>query len=643
MLVTELFGLIIVPSSAVPGYVLSDASVNADRIGGGGGDYDWTNETGQYVIDEDIVVGNYTVEASAEGYLDKKVNTTINSINDTKEVDIVLNRSAIITGKVVGASSDPVIGAEVTLYKNSTHPSYVDDTLTDWNGMYYFATDVDTGVYFVTVSFVFQSQYAAYPIVYGGNYTGLPWWSYVEAPYLDTGYVSGKSGYVSATAGSVVSAPDFVLDSSGVITGTVKNGRGDPMANAAVYAQNIDTYDSSAVLTDENGNYRIAYDITDGNYSLQAYSFGYISERVEIAATQSGTVVQNFTMISSATVHGHVYRNGDNRLVPGASVQLYGDGGLYMGYKTTDVDGYYSINTGLGPANYSVYVSLSYYPVNMTADIAISAGEDVTLDFWIDAYFIDGTIYENETGPARVSGAEVSLEFPDPPFPPGGSTYADDNGAYVMAVPILMGTNGTESNAILTVSAYDYNTTALNTNLTIGVDYTFDFILFKTPPIPPPPSATIMGTIYGIPGPALPSTYQWWHTTSGNYTYLVGVNASSGIEYVGGTVTAGYVYVHVWGPEGTSGQLTIWIPVDLYPGHFTITSSPGPDPSEVSQVNNGTYTIVTITYGHSSKYIYFQSDVVIPEFPSPLLFAAVLMAGTAFVVFEKKRRMRMPN
>jgi hypothetical protein len=626
MIFFVLFDCMVTPSfAAVPPYMVPDAYVYADQTDGTGYGSDYTNGTGQYVIDSGIKVGNYTVTASADGYLSGSSNTTVESTSDTKVVDIYLNRSAIIWGKVVGDNGKPVVGADVSLRKNSTG-QYVAIETTDSDGKYCFATDVDTGAYYVLVDeFAFPS----------------PLYSHMYAPYLATGYISGnRSATVSVTAGATAMASDIVLNMSGVITGTVIDDQGSPMSNVAVTATNLDTYSSQTVSTNASGVYLISYEIVTGTYSLEPSVFGYVADSVDVAAIQGATAVQNLTMVKSATVHGTVLRKGDNKPVPGTSLSFASQPYKYYGGGYTDNSGNYRIQTGLGPATYSVFVYLQGEMVN-TTEITLGAGENATLNFWIDAYFISGIVYENVTGGQRVHYPDVSLAFQDGFLPPpGGSAEGDVNGTYEMVVPVREGTVG-PCNGTFTVSASGYNTTKVNATLTIGTDSTMDFVLFKKPPSPPPPSAKIIGTIYGYAGPSLPFSHQVWFVPSDNYTFFVELNTTSKISYLYGSVASGTISIYVWGPEGTTGWMTIMIPKDLFPGPtFTITSYPGPDPTQTLLTSNATYWIIGIQYTHSSKYITFQSENIVPEYTGPAILIAMMMTGTAVILLEKKRKMR---
>jgi hypothetical protein len=630
LLTLGIFGLVYNPSFGIPNvgpFIVPGVSVHAHNTNGFGSQYANTNTTGQYLMNRTLTdVGIYTVEASANGYVKANVNTTVSSLSDIRTVDIVLNRSGIIEGKIFGKDGHTVVGAVVTLYQESSPYFPVDETRTDANGMYYFATDVETGVYYVRVSFDFSTLFG---------------W-YQDAPYLANGYVEGKSQNIVATQGVINVAPDVFLNQSGVITGTVKDGLGHPIANATVSASTY-VYPSSyyiSTIADSNGVYRISYDVVNGTYTVTPNASGFVGDSADVVATQTGTVTQDFTMLKTATLTGNVWRKSDNKPVPEVHISLLDDQFKYFGYDTTNATGSYAINDGLGPGNYTVTAELGGTTVNTTR-ITLAAGESKTLDFKIDAYFISGIVYANVTGGSTLPYPNVQLTFSDP-TPADGSTEGDGNGNYVLVLPIVPGTGGSTYNGNFTVSAFDYNTTIVNANIVIGTDISNeDFALPKSPPPPPhPPSATIEGTIYGNSGPDLPFSYQWWHLSDSTYGYqfMVGLNTSSHIDFVFPSLSTKSIYISVWGPEGTTGQMTIWIPNAIYQGSFSVTSSPGPNPTMGTVSSNGTYWIVPMTYGHSSKYIFVQSTNAIPEFQAPIALMTVLLSIALAAFLQKRRR-----
>lgn len=622
----QIFSLITVPAFSAAPYPVGNAYVSANQISGSDSGYDFTNSSGQYKINQGIEdPGTYQVRASAEGYLDQAVNVTVDSVNDTKAADIYLNRSAIIWGKVMGYDALPAVDASVTLRRNDTG-QYIDGATTDSNGMYVFASYIDTGIYYIEVSFNYDS--------FSNNFLVLP-----EREY---GLVGARSGFegIAATAGQSTHAPDLVLNASAIITGTATNEFGDPIPNVNIYASGP-FFTFFSTLTDANGVYKFSYDVINGTYDLSANLYGYLIQEVALNATPLTTTTQNFTLTKSAGLSGYVYRNGDGKPAPDVLVRAYTEDFLYESADYTDPNGFYDIHTGLGTDNYTVVLQMGGDILNETS-ILLATGQNATLDLGINAYFITGTVYENATVTGQeIANAYVELVLEGDFFgPPGGYAYTDNNGSYAMTVPVREGYGGMLWNATFTVSKYGYNDTILNDVITIGADATYDFVLFKTPPGPPPPaSATIIGTVYGGDGPSLPFSYQVWNFTDSQYNFLVALNSSSNMQYVFTDVMNGYLYVIIWGPEGTTAQMTAQLPKAVYPGPtFTVTSTLATDPTIINLTQNETYWFLTIEYSHSSGFIFIRSDNPIPEFPTPFPLIAMLALIAAITYAVKKRK-----
>ena len=603
------------------------ADVYAYNNNGSGSESSFTNSTGGYLMNNSLTgIGTYTVEASANGFVTTDANTTISSLSNKNTVDLILNRSAIIEGKVLGKNGHPVVGAYVKLFENSTSTE-IDESQTDSNGMYYFATNVATGAYYITVTFDFSS-------------TVFDW--YQADPHLANGYVEGTSQTISATQGAITVAPNIILNSSGVITGTVEQS-GHPIANATVTATLSESpFYSMTVTTASNGTYRISYDIVNGTYTVTPYAIGFAGDSTTINATQTGTVTQNLAMFKTATLSGHVSRTSDNKPVPSVDIEVSNDTSTHFwdGFGSTNDSGNYAISAydGLGPGNYTVYALLQDDYFNTTS-IILTAGENATLNFNVDAYFISGTVYNATIGGTPLPYADVSLSFSSLFYLLDGYTSGGANGTYLLALPTLA-LNGETFPGNFTVSAGGYVTKMVPANITIGTDLTQNFALQKKPPPTPMQSAAITGTVYGNSGPPLPFSYETWYASDSGYQFMMTMNSSSYISGVYTDLSAKSLYVDLWGPEGINGSLTIWIPDAIYFGTFLVTSYPGPNPQVVTTTDNGTYTKIQITYALSPKTIIFTSTGAVPEFPSSLALAALmvtLLFAAGIAIFLQKR------
>lgn len=630
-LVAQLFLSPVSPVLSASTYNLNGASVDAEPnsflVPGSSGS---TASNGQYVINSSILPGQYTVTASDRGYLDGVQTATVNSTSDVDNMNFNLARSGILWGRVLGSDGRPVVGAEVSLINNGNGPG-TSDVFTDSNGMYYFYDGVATGNYSAQVDFTFSFSTIAQLLEYYGNATAFNF-PYVDAPYLTNGYVGATSSAVLTTAGGVTQVPDLILPMSGVITGKVTDGQGNPLANIPIQAKAVNNDYSLYVLTDSNGNYRVSYDVVSDNYTVTADTYGYVSSTGSVIATQTGTANLNLAISRSAGLSGHVTRTSDHKAIPNAIVELQGVTTHDFGYGITDVNGYYSAFTGLETDNYSVIVLLGSFPLYQ-GSVLLTSGQNSTQDFSGNAFFVTGTVRASSTSGPGISSAYVSGSFIPYGFPFAGAT--DSNGAYTLAVAVPTSLGGIQAGLNLTASATGYISSSALSNVTIGNDISQNFVLLPTSTAGS--SATIEGTVTGGTGPELPAQMFWWH--SGNY--LVGLNSTSDIQIIFATPANSTLDIYAEGPEGTHGTTTVWLPDSQFKGPFVATSYPGPNPTIVSQSDNGTYYQVNLTYSHSFHLITLMGSTPVPEFPGVALVAALGSAVAVALLYE--RRLRMPS
>jgi hypothetical protein len=239
-------------------------------------------------------------------------------------------------------------------------------------------------------------------------------------------------------------------------------------------------------------------------------------------------------------------------------------------------------------------------------------------------------VHANSAGGPGIPSALISGTFIPFGFPFSGA--AGSKGAYSIAVAVPNGLGGLQTTLNLTASATGYTKSSVLLNVTIGGDLTQDFVL---PPSSQGGSAIVSGTVTGSSGPELPAEMFWWH--SGNY--LIGTNSTSDIPLVFATPASASLGLYVQGPEGTHGVTTVWIPDSQFKGPFVATATPGPNPTIVSQSDNGTYYRVNLTYDHSFRLITLMGSTPVPEFPGVALVAALGSAVAVALLYERKLRL----
>ena len=175
------------PYVPVPG-----ASVYASGDNGAGSAV--ADSQGNYDITSYLDTGNYSVVASAPGFIDQQVNNiNVTAGAETTNVDIYLSVSGGISGTVTDAVSGlPLPDVIVTAYNATGTGTSGQAAVTDANGNYQIIQNLATGTYNVTIEFA-------------------------------TGYLYTTLSGISVTAGVMTSNVNFALAPSGVITGTVAN------------------------------------------------------------------------------------------------------------------------------------------------------------------------------------------------------------------------------------------------------------------------------------------------------------------------------------------------------------------------------------------------------------------------------------
>ena len=213
-----------------------------------------TGTNGKYLMATDLPTGTYnvTVELAPAGYIRQSTTANVVAGVETKNVNIPLARSGIISGTITQPDGTPLSGISVTAYVSSF--LYYGLATTDSSGNYRIATGLGTGAYTVVASG--DGAYnSTYPLLYP---TGVM----VTAGVETTG--------VNMELTPVTIPPT----ESGIITGRVTDqSNGNPIEFATVTAQDSG-YGSAE--TDSNGYYNISTGLsTDTDYNVSATVSGY--------------------------------------------------------------------------------------------------------------------------------------------------------------------------------------------------------------------------------------------------------------------------------------------------------------------------------------------------------------------------------
>jgi len=268
---------------------------------------DVTTQTDTSVTYEfSLGAGDYTVIASAEGYIKQEKSVTINSGNTTT-LDFRLAppepQKGILTGTVIDrGTSAPIFKATIAVNGVSAQ--------TDSLGTYEIEMDL-------------------------GNYT---------ATASADGYVQQQRS-ATITAGDTTTLNFQLMPQKGTLTGTVTDrDTSAPIAGAEVLVN------GSSVRTDTSGNYQIA--LSPDSYTVIVSAEGYVQQQKSATITLDSRITLDFQLAPADGIFtGTIVNSVTGAPVPGATVEVVGAGNVAF-QAETDSLGKFSFS--LPPGAYDV-------------------------------------------------------------------------------------------------------------------------------------------------------------------------------------------------------------------------------------------------------------------------------------------------
>lgn len=252
-------------TDAVSGTPLQNILVMASITSGG--TYGWqavTDANGNYHIITNLATGTYNATVVfPNGYIMKTVSgIAVTAGAEVKEVNLALERSGIISGRVTATPSGEPLG-NATVTAGSEDGRYVGFAQTDATGYYRIATGLGTGTYTVFA-------------MYGMSFDQVT--------------------NVNVVAGAETRNIDLELavsppPPSGIISGRVTDTNGAPIGSALVTAQG--SAGSGSAYTDANGNYVISSGLGTGTYTVYASATGYLPKSVSGVSVTVDQVTSN--------------------------------------------------------------------------------------------------------------------------------------------------------------------------------------------------------------------------------------------------------------------------------------------------------------------------------------------------------------
>ena len=438
---------------AAPLFPLEGAIVTASGPEGYG--VSWTDSLGQYSITEGLMTGNYTITASAQGYLDAKIeDVAVTEGLETSNVDFLLDVSGGISGKITEVGTGSPLQSVLVTAESSVGGGIYESAFTDVNGDYLINTNLVTGTYNITASYA-------------------------------TGHITKDIIGIAVTAGIETKNVDLDLEKSGIISGTVTDSVSSaPLPDVSIVVVDAGGTFGGFALTNSSGGYRVDTDLATGTYNVSAlFPEGYISKEISgIAVTAGSETTADLALDPSGIISGRVTAASSGQPVAEASVVAFSGDYAYFGSAETNATGYYQISSGLGTETYTLYASFES-AFNMTMGVEVVAGSETSnVDMQLDIT-PSGTItgrVTNTTG-SPIEGAFVFAEGPAG----SGDAQTDSNGDY--SISTGLGTGIYAVNA----SATGYSTISV-TGVSVTVDQVTSDVDFQ---LPTAPSGIISGTV----------------------------------------------------------------------------------------------------------------------------------------------------
>lgn len=242
-------------TDAVSGNPLNGTVLSAN-LSNGTGTFGWfgtTGSDGSYLIATNLPTGTYNVSIilPPDGHISQKTTANVVAGIETKNVNLQLARSGIISGKVTAPNGTGLFGIAVSVH--SSDYAFYGSAKTDLSGNFRIATGLGTGNYMVYASG------AGNITAYGGFYTP------VSIPIT--------AGQETTDINMELTPVTTPTTPSGTISGRITDTSSNPIRLASVTATR--SGDTGFDITDNNGYYTIS-DLKNGNdYNVSATASGY--------------------------------------------------------------------------------------------------------------------------------------------------------------------------------------------------------------------------------------------------------------------------------------------------------------------------------------------------------------------------------
>ncbi|MEM2900310.1 MAG: carboxypeptidase-like regulatory domain-containing protein, partial [Thermoplasmata archaeon] len=320
-----------------------------------------TNSAGQFQFSDYLVTGEYTIYTNADGFIQTTSRIHVNS-GSTTNVQIILNRSATISGSVKDDLGNSLNGIYVVAYNNT----YMGANYST-SGSYVIDHGLGAGIYYLEA--------------YGDGY--------VRRNFIGPVNLAIEG---SATC-------NIVLNRSAKIHGTVRNTQGYGIQNVKIELNGIDAGVMLTEYTDIAGNYMFDTNLSAGRYVMFLSATGYVSKSIpqfSIGFAEDRTI--QVTLNRTGKIYGMV-QDQYGAPVVGAQVTAYAQSILGTWTNISDSLGSYSLE-GLDAGIYLIYAQANGYVSTGDKTVTLSEGQNLSVTLKLNATgCINGSVSDSQGNP----------------------------------------------------------------------------------------------------------------------------------------------------------------------------------------------------------------------------------------------------
>jgi len=605
-----------------------------------------TNASGQ--VEADVILSPHVINVSTiEGHIPYSANYT-----PPGDIEITLENGVVLEGTLTDSEGNPQSG--VALMANVGGNTFF--TKTDENGHYLFILPAKIGDK-VSIS----SQYIEFQLIltwfqymfgmnltdiieYLGGLTGLQmpgimrYITGVKGLFFFSPKPKGGRGIISfekeVKINSTVNELNITAQSSLYIEGYVLDEDGNPIPNAIVYSFGAAGF--ILAMTDDNGYYRLNYDIEVGRHVIvNAICPGYVEGKFEIASINEDEMV-NLTLTKSAKLTVLV-TDLNGKPVKGASVMV--TIGQHTVIRITDSEGKAYIDTNLPEGVASIFVSKPEWNTFANTQVEVSLEEEAYAEVALNVQLgvLEGVVTANGE---PVSGLTVSANATTTFGIYWSSAVTDENGHYKLYLPVYDMLGNALKYVVTVKESYYYNSTSLSdVSLSVSETTTINFEVEKKETV---------HILISVKAEYQPLKYRWL-----KYNFkakILGKELNVQIETNSSVLFGllsfviykdkGVLGVAVQGPAETTGELKILIPKELMsPPYIILLDNGTANFINVDQIDHGEFVEIHLKYQHSIHYITVESSTYIPELGlNPILASAIIAISTIVIIRIRKNR-----